>query len=164
MSWRLLFFGLLLVGLLESCSGPRGPRGRLGSPGTPGNQGSEGQKGDKGDDGEAGYDGSGGSQGVPGNIKKLIKDAFFCHAKFKVNHYDWFELRFWVYNLSTDERYLFGRSDFVVNGGVLPDSSSFFGNSLETAAFIYDVGKKKRRASWTYKRDGRTGGFKCNGL
>lgn len=152
---------LLTLGLL-SCGQFKGEPGKPGKPGATGPVGSKGDKGDKGDRGDPGKNGTRGSQGLPGNIDDLIDSGYACTGRYD-QRYGWWELNLWSYQLSTGERYLYGRSDWHGNDFAVPDGASFFGDRLETAAFVFTVSglKDDFRAKWKFKDNGRRGSFDC---
>ena len=143
--------------------GERGKRGVKGDTGATGQIGPQGPTGPAGDDGQLGgigERGPRGDQGIPGNIDNIVDGGWHCRGRTSFS-YGWYELNIWVYNLSTGERYMHGRSDLHrENSFSFPDSASFFGDFVETASFRFDV-LGDRHVNWEYKRNGRTGRFDC---
>lgn len=143
-------FSFLSCGSFKGDKGDRGYKGDQGIAGPQGPSGRDGQNGDS----------ITGPIGPSGSIDSLITDGFQCRGRHNVS-YGWYELNVWVYNLSTGERYLHGRSDLHRDNGFgFPDSASFFGDFVETANFRFDV-RDDGGLDWFYKRAERTGRLDC---
>jgi hypothetical protein len=159
---------ILLAILLSLGCGTKGKTGKAGKDGKSitGPVGPAGPAGERGADG-VGIDGSSGSNGVdglPGNIDELIDGSVYCNGRFN-RSYGWYSLHVWNYQLSTGERYLYGRSDLndTRRDFFIPDSSSFFGDRLETGSFVFGVQGfgSETEVSYKHKKTGQRGNLRC---
>lgn len=143
--------------------GENGKDGEDGSDGRSGERGPSGLPGSSGRDGQDGAMGERGPRGYPGNIERLVRRHYYCTAQYQLNKSQRYELKLNVYDLTTEERFLDGRSDFFESGSSWrPDSSSGYGDNLETSSFRFRWLNGKW--NWLHIRSGRNDWFTCRDI